>query len=68
VLANADRHQPPDPMLRGCGAHALGHVSENAVADRPAIKEPVVFHLPAAGGVTTRSIIIFMVCLGEIDD
>ena len=42
VLADADRHEASDGV-RGCRvAHALRDFVENAVADRPAVQEPVI--------------------------
>jgi hypothetical protein len=49
VFTDADRDQPSDRVCRGRGAHAFSDLSENAITNRPAVQEPVVFHRRSAG-------------------
>ena len=42
VFADADGHEASDDVFRRRVAHALGDFSENAVADGPAIEQPMI--------------------------
>ena len=41
----------PIVMLGRRGANALGDLAENAIADGPAVEQPVVFHRRSAGAL-----------------